>query len=345
MRRMVFPLLLAVGVAGIVLGGVRGTGGQDEVAAVGDEVVVYSSRQEHLIRPLFERFTEETGIRVRYTTDNAGALMARLQSEGRNTQADLFMTVDAGNLWQATERGLLATVKSEALIRAIPAHLRDPDGHWFGLSVRARTLIYSTERVDPEELGGYADLADEAWRGRLCLRSSQSVYNQSLVAMLIASRGVERAEEIVEGWVANLAAQPFSNDTSTMEAVIAGQCDVALVNTYYFGRLQSRNPDVPLAVHWADQDDNGVHVNISGAGVTRHAQRPGAAQKLLEWLAGEEAQALYGALNHEYPAREGIDRDPLVASWGDFRVDDTNLAEAGRLQTQAVMLMDRAGYR
>ncbi|MCC5859899.1 MAG: extracellular solute-binding protein [Ectothiorhodospiraceae bacterium] len=342
---MVFPLLLAVGVAGIVLGGVRGTGGQDEAAAVGDEVVVYSSRQEHLIRPLFERFTEETGIRVRYTTDNAGALMARLQSEGRNTQADLFMTVDAGNLWQAAERGLLAPMESELLTQAIPVHLRDPDGHWFGLSVRARTLVYSTERVDPEALRGYADLADEQWRGRLCLRSSQSVYNQSLVAMLIASHGVERTEEIVKGWVANLAAQPFSNDTSTMEAVVAGQCDVALVNTYYFGRLQSQNPDVPLAVHWADQEGNGVHVNISGAGVTRHAQRPGAARKLLEWLAGEEAQALYGALNHEYPAREGIDWDPLVASWGDYRVDDTNLAEAGRLQTQAVMLMDRAGYR
>ena len=344
MRRIVFPLLVAVGVAGIIVGGTRG-GGEQEATAVGDEVVVYSSRQEHLIRPLFERFTEETGIRVRYVTDNAGPLMARLQSEGRNTQADVFMTVDAGNLWQATERDLLAPVDSEALEQAIPAHLRDPEGRWFGLSVRARTMVYSTERVDPEELGSYADLADDQWQGRLCMRSSQSVYNQSLVAMLIATHGQERAEEIVEGWVANLAASPFSNDTSTMEAVAAGQCDVALVNTYYFGRLQSQDPDVPLAIHWADQDGAGVHVNISGAGITRHARRPEAAQLLLEWLAGAEAQALYGALNHEYPAREGIEREPLVASWGDFRMDDTNLAEAGRLQTQAVMLMDRAGYR
>lgn len=344
MRRIMLPLLLGIGAISIVLAGMRGMGEQ-ETAAVGDEVVVYSSRQEHLIRPLFERFTDETGVRVRYVTDNAGPLMARLQSEGRNTQADVFMTVDAGNLWQATERDLLAPLQSDVLEEAIPAHLRDPEGRWYGLSVRARTLVYSTERVNPDELGSYADLAGEQWRGRLCMRSSQSVYNQSLVAMLIARHGTERTEEIVEGWVANLAAQPFSNDTSTMEAVVAGQCDVALVNTYYFGRLQSQNPDVPLAIHWADQDGAGVHVNISGAGVTRHARRPEAARALLEWLAGEKAQALYGALNHEYPARDGIDREPLVATWGEFRMDDTNLAEAGRLQTQAVMLMDRAGYR
>lgn len=336
MRRFLVSGLIA---AGLAVGGIA-------PVIADDEVVVYSSRQEHLIKPLFERFTEQTGIQVRYVTDNAGPLMARLRSEGRNTPADMFMTVDAGNLWQATEQNLLAETDSAELRNAIPAHLRDPDNRWFGLSVRARTVVYSPERVDAGELpASYEDLADERWRGRLCLRTSQSVYNQSLVATMIARNGASETEETVRGWVNNLATQPFSNDTSAMEAVAAGQCDIALVNSYYFGRLQNQNPDVSLDIHWVGQDGDGVHVNISGAGITRHAKRPDAARQLLEWLAGEEAQAMFGALNMEYPAREGIEPEERVASWGEFRADETNLSEAGRLQTQAVMLMDRAGFR
>ncbi|MCC5810017.1 MAG: extracellular solute-binding protein [Ectothiorhodospiraceae bacterium] len=336
MHRFLLSGLLA---AGLTVGGVA-------PVLADDEVVVYSSRQEHLIKPLFDRFTEQTGIRVRYVTDNAGPLMARLRSEGRNTPADVFMTVDAGNLWQAAEHNLLAELDSELLQDAIPAHLRDPDNRWFGLSVRARTVVYSPERVDADELpGSYEDLADERWHGRLCLRTSQSVYNQSLIATMIARNGADDTEETVRGWVSNLATQPFSNDTSAMEAVAAGQCDIALVNSYYFGRLLNQNPDVPLDIHWVGQDGDGVHVNISGAGITRHAKRPEAARQLLEWLAGEEAQSLFGALNMEYPAREDITPEERVASWGTFRADQTNLSEAGRLQTQAVMLMDRAGFR
>nr|WP_258867932.1 extracellular solute-binding protein [Alkalilimnicola ehrlichii] len=242
--------------------------------AAADVVTVYSSRNEHLIRPLFERFTEETGTQVRYVTDNEGPLMARLRAEGRNTPADVLMTVDAGNLWQATEMGLLRPTDSDVLENNIPEHLRDPEGRWFGLSVRARTIIYSTERVDPDELSTYADLADPKWEGRLCLRTSNKVYNQSLVATMIAHHGAERAEEIVRGWVNNLAVRPFSDDTATMRAVAAGQCDVAIVNTYYFGRLQRENPDIPLALYWANQEAEGVHVNVSGAGITRHAKNP-----------------------------------------------------------------------
>lgn len=314
-------------------------------AAASDEVVVYSARKEHLIKPLFDAFTAETGIDVRYVTDKAGPLLARLQAEGANTRADMLMTVDAGNLWQAAEQGVLAPVESEVLEANVPEHLQDPANRWFGLSVRARTIVYNTERVDPAELSTYRALADPKWRGRLCLRTSKKVYNQSLVAMMMARLGEEKTEEVVEGWVANLATQPFSNDTKTMEAVAAGQCDVAIVNTYYFGRLQKKDPDINLALFWPNQEGSGVHVNISGAGITRHAENPEATLKLLEWLSTPAAQERFAGLNMEYPVNPAVAPDPLVASWGDFKADTINVARAGELQAEAVMLMDRAGYR
>jgi iron(III) transport system substrate-binding protein len=227
----------------------------------------------------------------------------------------------------------------------VPANLRDPQGRWFGLSERARTIVYSTERVTPDQLSSYEDLADPKWKGRLCLRTSKKVYNQSLVATLIARHGEEKAEQIVRGWVANLAAVPFSNDTKAMEAVAAGQCDVTIVNTYYFGRLQQGQPDIKLALFWANQDSSGTHINVSGAGVTRHAKHPEAAQKLLEWLSSETAQAEFAGRNMEYPVNPEVAPDPRVSGWGSFKADELNVNEAGRLQAAAIRLMDRAGYR
>lgn len=314
-------------------------------AADAEELVVYSARQEHLIKPLFERYEEKTGVNIRYTTGDASQLMQRLAGEGRRTRADLFLTVDAGNLWQAAEQDLLLPLESAVLDENIPAHLRDPDNQWFGLSLRVRTMVYHPDRVDEGELGSYEDLAEDRWDGRLCLRTSRKVYNQSLVAILIEEHGVERTEEIVRGWVDNLAAEPFSNDTRVMEAILAGQCDVGIVNSYYFGRLQADDPDIPLRLFWADQEGSGVHVNISGGGVTRHARHPQAAQALLEWLSGEEAQGLFAALNLEYPANPAVEPDPLVAEWGEFKQNEINLRQTGARQREAVMLMDRAGYR
>ncbi|MEA5445236.1 extracellular solute-binding protein [Gammaproteobacteria bacterium AB-CW1] len=313
--------------------------------AANDEVVVYSARQEHLIKPLFDLYEEKTGTRIRYTTGDAGQLLQRIQGEGRRTRADLLLTVDAGNLWQAAERGLLKAVDSPALRERVPEHLRDPEDQWFGLSLRVRTMVYHPDRVEEGELGSYADLADERWEGRLCLRSSRKVYNQSLVAIMIEEKGEERSEEIVRSWVDNLATDPFSSDTQVMEAILAGQCDVGLVNSYYYGRLQAREPDLPLRLHWADQDGAGVHVNISGGGVTRHAGNPEGAQALLEWLSSEEAQRLFGSMNFEYPANPEVPPDPQVALWGEFRQNPVNVRHAGERQRQAVMLMDRAGYR
>lgn len=319
--------------------------GRQERGAEEVVITVYSERREHLIKPLFDKYTELTGVPIRYITDNAGPLISRLENEGAATSADLLMTVDAGNLWLASERGVLRSIDSPTLRANIPKHLRAEQDQWFGLSLRARTLVYSTERVDPAELSTYEALADPEWQGRLCLRTSKKVYNQSLVATMIAAYGEEIAEDIVRGWVANLATDPYSNDAMAMEAVAAGQCDVTLVNTYYFARLQKENPDIPLAIFWPNQEDRGVHVNVSGAGVTRHATQPEAAQELLEWLSGPEAQYQFAMLNEEFPANPEVDSSPLVSSWGEFVSDPLNVEAAGRLQVRAVMLMDRAGYR
>ncbi len=308
-------------------------------------VVVYTSRQPHLIEPLFQRYTAATGVQVDFTSDNEASLIERLAAEGARTSADVFITVDAGNLWHAADRGLLSAIDSEALVEAIPASLRDERGQWFGLSQRARVIVYHRDRVDPDELSTYEDLADPRWQGRLCLRSSRKVYNQSLVALMIEHHGEARTEDIVRGWVANLATNPYASDTQTIEAVAAGRCDVAIVNTYYLARLESEDPDYPVTVFWPNQDTTGVHVNISGAGVTRHAPRPGQGQALIEWLASDQAQGEFAERNHEFPASPTVPAADLIRGWGEFRADDTPLVVAGQRQSQAVRLMDRAGYR
>jgi iron(III) transport system substrate-binding protein len=310
-----------------------------------EPVIVYSSRQEYLIKPLFDRFTEETGIEVQYQTGEEGPLIARLQAEGEATFADVLYTVDAGNLWAASNRGLMAKVESPVLEQNIPAHLREPEGQWFGLSVRARTIVYAKDRVNPDDLSSYAALADPQWKGRLCLRTSKEVYNISLVATMIERLGEEATQAIVEGWVENLAAPVFSSDTLVIEAIAAGQCDVGLVNSYYLGRKQVDEPDYPVALFWANQESSGTHVNISGAGVTRYAKNPEGARLLLEWLSTEEPQMMFSEMNLEFPANPEVPPAEQVAAWGPYRQDNINVEAAGRLQAQAVMLMDRADYR
>jgi iron(III) transport system substrate-binding protein len=314
-------------------------------AAADQEVVVYSARIEQLIKPMFDAFTRETGIKVKFVTDKEGALLQRLKAEGANTPADVLITVDAGNLWEAANEGLLQPVDSAVLAKNVPPHLRDPNNQWFGLSVRARTMVYNTQKVKPEELSTYEELANPRWKGRLCLRTSKKVYNQSLVAMMIAEHGEPRTEQIVRGWVANLATDPYPDDTKAMEAVAAGQCDVTLVNTYYYGRLMQKNPKAPLAIFWPNQQSSGVHVNVSGAGVTRHAKHKAEAVKLLEFLSSPGAQNLFADVNMEFPVNPGVKPDPVVAAWGGFKQNVVNVAKAGELQAAAVRLMDRAGYK
>lgn len=315
------------------------------VPVLAETVTVYSARNEQLIKPLFDAFSKETGIDVRFVTDKEGALLARLKAEGSNTPADLLVTVDAGNLWQASQQGALKPVKSALLETNIPAHLRDPQGEWYGLSVRARTIFYSKAKVKPETLSSYEDLADPKWKGKLCLRTSKKVYNQSLVAMLIAQHGEAKAEQIVRGWVANLATDVFADDTALLKAIAAGQCEVGIANTYYYGRIQDKEPGFPVGIFWANQKTDGVHVNISGAGVTRYAKNEKGAIRLLEWLSSAKAQNLYTDKDLEFPANPKIKPDSLIAGWGVFKPNLVNVAKAGELQAQATRLMDRAGYK
>ncbi|CAC9589406.1 Ferric iron ABC transporter, iron-binding protein [uncultured Gammaproteobacteria bacterium] len=314
-------------------------------AATDELVTVYSSRKEHLIKPLFEAFTKDTGIKVEYLTGKGGALIERLKLEGTNTKADMFMTVDAGNLWYAGSQDLFQGVQTDTLKSNIPAYLRDPQGLWTGLSVRARTIVYNTDRVQSEELSTYADLATDKWAGRLCLRTSKKVYTKSLVSSLIHHHGKDKTADIVKGWINNLAATPNAKDSHVMSAILSGQCDVGLVNTYYYGRLMDKKPNSPLKLFWANQNTTGVHVNVSGAGVTKYASNAKAAIQLLEWLSSAKAQAIYGSLNKEYPANQNIASDDVVSAWGSFKQDDMNLAQAGILQADAVKLMQIQGYR
>lgn len=313
--------------------------------AQAEEIVIYSARNEQYIKPLFDLYTKQTGVQIKFVTDKEGPLMERLKAEAANTPADMLITVDAGNLWQAANAGLLQTINSPTLNANIPAHLRDPKNQWFGLSVRARTIFFNSQKVKPSELSTYEDLATAKWKGRLCLRTSKKVYNQSLVAMMMDEYGEAKTEAVVKGWIANLATDVFADDTKMLEAIGAGQCDVGIANTYYYGRLIEKKPNLPIALFWANQAGKGVHVNVAGAGITKHAKNPVGAQKFLEWLSSDKAQNLFTDLDLEFPANPAVKPDAKLVSWGSFKQNLINVTKAGELQADAVRLMDRAGYK
>ena len=312
-------------------------------ATAGGEVVIYSARH-YGQEAAFEAFTKKTGIQLKILNGSTGELFERLKAEGEKTPADILLTVDAGNLWNAARAGLLARTDSPELQANIPAHLRDPENRWVGLTVRARTIMYNTKKVQASELSTYEALGDPKWKGRLCLRTSSYIYNQSLLATMMKRLGEAKTESIVRGWVAN---QPtlINSDTKILEAIAAGQCDVGLTNHYYLARLVSKTPDFPVAPFWANQQTTGTHVNISGAGVTAHAKNRANAIKFLEFLSSPEAQQLFADLSFEYPANPQAAVNPLVAKWGKFKLDDVNIAAAGEFQAAAVKLADRVGYK
>jgi iron(III) transport system substrate-binding protein len=338
MRALVLGLVTALALVA--------AGSPAESASAGDpgEVVVYSARIEPLIKPMFDEFTRRTGTRVRFFSASESELFERLKAEGAQSPADVLMTVDVGNLWLAEHAGLLQPFQSAPVEKNIPAHLRAKHNEWVGLSVRARTIAYSTERVRPEELSTYEALGEPKWRGRLCLRTSRKVYNQSMVAAMVKTLGEKRTEDVVRGWMAN-EPRIFASDTKLLEAIAAGQCDVGLVNTYYLAQLKAKEARFPVALFWPNQQDRGVHVNISGAGVTRHAPHRDAAIKLIEFLSSSDVQNLYADINYEYPANPAVKPSALLAGWGSFKADPVDVAAAGELQATAVKLMDRAGWK
>jgi len=310
-----------------------------------DDIVVYSSRIDELIKPVFDKYTEKTGVKVKFITDKEAPLMARLKAEGGNTPADILITVDAGNLWQAEQMDILQPLNSDAIKANIPAQYRSSNDKWTGLSLRARTIAYSTDRVDPKDLSTYEALADKNWEGRLCLRTSKKVYNQSLTATLIETHGAEKTEKLVKAWINNLATDVFSDDTALLEAINAGQCDVGIVNSYYYGRLHKQNPDLKVKLFWPNQDDRGVHVNLSGAGITKYAPHADEARKLLEWMTTDEAQSIFAGVNQEFPANPSVKPSEEVAAWGEFKADTIPVEVAGKRQAEAIRLMDRADWR
>lgn len=316
------------------------------------EVNLYSARQESLILPLLERFEEQTGVEVNLVTGSADALIERLEVEGRNTPADVLLTVDASRLHRATDAGLLQGIDSEVLNERVPAHLRHPEGRWFGLSKRARVISYNRDAVDPSELTRYEDLAEPKWEGEICIRSSSNIYNQSLLASMIAEHGKEGAAEWAQGVVDNMARRPQGGDTDQIRAVASGVCDVAVNNTYYYGRLvnsddaEDRKVAEKVGLIFPNQDDRGTHVNVSGAGVTTHASNVDTATQLLEFLVSDEAQQWYAEVNYEYPVNPEAEVAESVEDWGyPFKEDDLPLARLGELNAEAVRIFDRAGWR
>lgn len=327
-------------------------------AAEQKEVNLYSARKEKLIKPLLDQFTGQTGIKVNFVTGKADALLKRLQSEGDNSPADLFITTDAGRLHRAKEAGVLQPVESDVLNEVIPENLRDKEGYWFGLSQRARPIFYVKDKVKPEELSTYESLADKKWKGRICIRSSNNIYNQSLVASMIAHNGKEAVETWAKAFVANFARPPKGGDRDQIKAAAAGQCDIAIANTYYYGAMLTNEKDPAqqqaakaVSLFWPNQHDTaegkarGVHVNVSGIGMTSAAKHKEAALKLMEFLVNKAAQKWYADVNHEYPVVADVEWSELLKSWGKFKADTLNLSRLGELNTEAVKLMDRAGWK
>jgi iron(III) transport system substrate-binding protein len=334
-------LIAAVAVLATTVSGCGFLGIGEEPA----DLQIYSARHYDL-EGAFGQFEEETGISVEFLFGDDAELLERLKGEGDDTPADVFMTVDAGNLWNAAQQGELAALDSPELEQSVPEDLRDPEGRWFGLAMRARTVTYNPDNVDPAEFDTeetYAGLADPKWQGRLCMRDATASYTQSLVASLIDLHGREKALEIVQGWVDN-DVEIMSNDILLLEAIDAGACDVGINNHYYLARELEEKPDLNVDLFWASQDGAGTHVNISGAGVVASSDAPDKAQRLIEWLAGPGQNAFVDG-NHEYPVNPDVQPEPMIAEFGEFERMPLNAEAYGDLNAEALDVLAEAGYQ
>lgn len=320
--------------------------------SAGESVVnVYSARHYDVDELLYDRFTDDTGIEVNILEGKPDELIERIKNEGEQSPADIYMAVDAGRLWRAQEAGILQPAESEVLRQAVPESLRSPEGDWFGLTSRARVLIYNKENVDPSELSTYEDLADPKWKGKVCVRSSNNVYNQSLVGSMVETIGAEATETWAEGLVANFARQPEGGDVDQIKSVAAGLCDVAIANHYYWARL-AKSDDAgdaevieKTAVFFPNQEDRGTHVNVSGMGLVKNAPHAENAIAFMEYLVSPDVQEIFADTNNEYPVVEGVEVDPVVAELGEFKVDEVNVSSYGRNNPEVNEIVDRAGWQ
>ena len=315
------------------------------------EVNLYSARHYDTDVELYETFTNETGIKVNLIEGSSDELIERIKSEGLNSPADVFITVDAGRMWRAQESDILQPLASEVVNQRISESLRQPDGQWISLTKRIRGIVYNTDKVNPEDLSSYEDLAEPKWKGKVCVRSSNNIYNQSLLASIVESLGEEAAEEWARGIVENFARDPQGGDTDQVRAVAAGVCDVAIANHYYYVRLlgsdATEDQDVvsKTAFYFPNQADRGAHANVSAAGLVANAPNKDNAVKFIEYLTSSRAQELLAEGNKEYPANAAVSIAEVLEGLGEFKTDEVNVASYGVNNPIAVRIFDRVGWK
>lgn len=338
---------LKLGLLALVVG-VFSSCGNDNTEKV---VNVYTHRHYKADDQLFEKFTEETGIKVNIVNASADELIQRLETEGKNSKADVLITVDAGRLYRAQTKDLLQPVESKILQANIPSRFRENDGHWYGMTYRARIIAYSKDRINPDDLKNYEDLTNPEWEDRIVIRSSENIYNQSLLASIIEADGKEEAKEWAEGVVQNMARNPKGGDRDQIKAIASGEGDIAVVNTYYIGLMlndeneEERKAGESVGIIFPNQDNRGTHINISGAGVTKYAPHKENAIKLLEFLSGIEAQQTLANLNYEYPVNPDASKADILEEWGEFKADDVEFTKLGELNSEAVRIFDEVGWK
>jgi iron(III) transport system substrate-binding protein len=314
------------------------------------EINLYTHRHYNSDKLLFKAFTKKTGIKINVIKGSADQLIQRLQTEGENSPADILLTVDAGRLVRAKNLGLLQPITSPLLIKQIPSEMRDLDGYWYGLTVRARALVYSKDRVKQNQLSTYEDLAHKKWRGRIVVRSSNNIYNQSLLASIIAANGELDAYKWAKSVRSNMARSPRGSDRDQARAVASGLADVAIMNTYYLGVMANssdkKDQDVvkKIAVFFPNQKGRGTHINVSGAGITKSSKNKEEALKFLEFLTNENSQKVFSSANYEYPLKINEHNSTILKSWGQFKYDPLSLSVLGEKNTQAVKIFDKAGW-
>jgi iron(III) transport system substrate-binding protein len=311
------------------------------------EVNLYTNRHYDTDEELYEKFEEETGITVNVVKGDSDELIERLDREGEDTQADLFITADAGRLHRAKTRDLLKTIDKASVLENIPENLRDKDNHWVGLTVRGRVIVFAKDRVDPTELESYMDLMNEQWNGEILVRSSSNIYNQSLLASLIEIHGEQKAKEWAQGIVENMARTPEGNDRAQATAVVAGDGDLAIMNTYYIGKMlnSSNEEEVKVAENVGIQFPEKTHINVSGIGLVKHSKNQENANKLLAYLTSPEAQEIYANANYEYPANPSVEASDLLKSWGAFNTQDIDLTTLGENNEKAVKIFNEVGWQ
>lgn len=317
-----------------------------------DQVVnVYTHRHYEPDQNIFKMFEDKTGIEVKVINASADELIQKMKMEGKQSPADVLITVDAGRLSRAKNQGLLQPIESEILEKAIPTHLQDSDNQWFGLTKRARIIAYAKDRVSPEDLSTYENLVDDKWKGKILVRSSSNIYNQSLMASIIANNGEEAAKSWAEGMVANMARSPKGSDRDQVKAVVAGEGDLAIVNSYYIGKMLN-SPDAEevkvakqIGLYFPNQENRGTHINVSGAGVAKYAPNKENAIRFIEFLISEEAQQVFTEANYEYPVLEGVEPVQDIKAWGDFKEDNLELNALGENNKKAVLIFDETGWK